>query len=579
MQYLCFRPGETNDFTSKILADKKEGYDIAIRELFQNSLDASDGKTCEVNIYIEKINKKDIPNISDYEYSLKKAISFHKKRDTYKENAQNMVKAIKEALSKEELEVLIFTDNGKGMPPEIIDNLISERHSKEDDSAGYKDENIAKGNVRRVLAETPENHLNPEYTFTNSCPDFIAKKMEKFSNTVSIVVILGLTPTFDSKKTDLVNYCIASNFFYVVNENRLLVNIHQQDAKSKQINKDYIGQILEHKKDEKNTNSNNILSGRDLYILWEVIQNKDTRTKKEIIIDDKNTVTIYIKNKIETNSFIALVRKGMLIARHDNMLSKSINNLRKDANFEFFCAVISVDYDTCPELFNLLKSSEAPYHNKLEKGRLGKSKENRLISILDKLSDEIKKYLIIRERDSSAVIMPFLDIPINAKKQGSNLIKPRSTKSKVAKNKKSQKSPIANIRSMDGGDKIKGSNIRVINSRNSFKYKEVGSNFVVNMNIKLQKAINNKDNIYFSVILAKDNYDNSRNSFLLIKNILLNDNKIKLPKRNNKEINLGHFKRGIDYKIIATIEKPKEINNLDVALKPFIGAKEKRSCL
>ena len=52
MSELYFRAGETEGFTSKKLADKKNGYANPIRELLQNSLDASKdagNKKCEIN--------------------------------------------------------------------------------------------------------------------------------------------------------------------------------------------------------------------------------------------------------------------------------------------------------------------------------------------------------------------------------------------------------------------------------------------------------------------------------------------------------------------------------------------------
>jgi hypothetical protein len=81
MSKLYFRTGEPEGFTSKKLADKKNGYANPIRELLQNSLDASkeaDNNKCEINIYIESINKSTIPNIKDYEYTLNTAIEFQK---------------------------------------------------------------------------------------------------------------------------------------------------------------------------------------------------------------------------------------------------------------------------------------------------------------------------------------------------------------------------------------------------------------------------------------------------------------------------------------------------------------------
>jgi hypothetical protein len=115
MSKLYFRAGETEGFTSKKLADKKSGYTNPIRELLQNSLDASKdagNDKCEINIYIESINKTNIPHIEDYEDTLSVAIEFHKKENSYNHNAEQIVNIIQQELEKDKLKILMFVDNG-----------------------------------------------------------------------------------------------------------------------------------------------------------------------------------------------------------------------------------------------------------------------------------------------------------------------------------------------------------------------------------------------------------------------------------------------------------------------------------
>jgi hypothetical protein len=113
MSKLYFRAGETEGFTSKKLADKKSGYTNPIRELLQNSLDASKdagNDKCEINIYIESINKTNIPHIEDYEDTLSVAIEFHKKENSYNHNAEQIVNIIQQELEKDKLKILMFVD-------------------------------------------------------------------------------------------------------------------------------------------------------------------------------------------------------------------------------------------------------------------------------------------------------------------------------------------------------------------------------------------------------------------------------------------------------------------------------------
>lgn len=60
MSELYFSYGMGKSFTSMEMANQKSGYANPIRELLQNSLDASreaGNSTCEINIYIETIKK------------------------------------------------------------------------------------------------------------------------------------------------------------------------------------------------------------------------------------------------------------------------------------------------------------------------------------------------------------------------------------------------------------------------------------------------------------------------------------------------------------------------------------------
>ena len=97
MSELYFRTGETEGFTSKKLADKKSGYANPIRELLQNSLDASKeagNNRCEINIYIESIDKATIPRIKDYEHTLNTAIKFQESVGSYNHNSKQIVNTI-----------------------------------------------------------------------------------------------------------------------------------------------------------------------------------------------------------------------------------------------------------------------------------------------------------------------------------------------------------------------------------------------------------------------------------------------------------------------------------------------------
>jgi len=121
MPDLYFRLGEMKGFTAIELANKSEGYANPIRELLQNSLDASretGQEKCEVDIYIQTIDKAEIPHIDEYEGVLQKAIETHKSRNSLNANNQRVVDSIQNTLDKQKIKVLMFADNGTGMKPQ-----------------------------------------------------------------------------------------------------------------------------------------------------------------------------------------------------------------------------------------------------------------------------------------------------------------------------------------------------------------------------------------------------------------------------------------------------------------------------
>ncbi len=92
MSALYFPLGLMEGFTASKLADKKTGFAIPIRELMQNALDADAKK---INIYIETINKHDIPHIEDYEQILAQAITTQHNKGSYRRQQEQIVKQIK----------------------------------------------------------------------------------------------------------------------------------------------------------------------------------------------------------------------------------------------------------------------------------------------------------------------------------------------------------------------------------------------------------------------------------------------------------------------------------------------------
>lgn len=629
MSKLYFRAGETEGFTSKKLADKRSGYANPIRELLQNSLDASKdagNDKCEVSIYVERIKRTDIPHIKDYENTLNQVVEFQKNAGSFGHNAKQTVDFMKEALEKDELNILMFVDNGVGMSPKILNGLIGDRSVKSDESSGgsfgvghlspyflsslryvlyaskYRDNNRIeylfsgapilagfkeangpqRGSIGRILEKAPDDELDPEFIFPTAYPEFIADKMNDIE-TGSMVAILGLNTEWNKDAY----YAIVSNFFYAINEQLLTVEV---DHLGLTIDEKDIDRILIKNQDSKRAMGDNILSGSDVYQLWLTV--KDESHKKKIDLKNGDSVCVHVRNNIETASVVALIRNGMLIARHDKMLANHMNNLRLNENFEPFSIVINVDDKDCPELFRLVKGAENPYHNRLEKDRLIPNDEKKLKDLFGELSERIQELLKERNREGFDLSMSLLEIPDKAEAQGVNTSRPRSQTSKARVNKPKTKQPTGKVNKTGKGEKRQKPTVvsRVLESRNSVIFKDNGSTLNVKMSVQPQK-IGVQDDVYFSISLATDTDNNFADSALEFINISINGKDIPVPEfvdvekdgcivvkepADKTQIKLGRMLESQKYNINATVKKPKKVNNIGVALKPFLGLKQNK---
>lgn len=616
MSELYFSLGTMSGFTAIELADKKEGYVNPLRELFQNSLDASrdaNKENCEINIYIETISKNQIPHIDDYERVLEKAINTAKQQESYNENSQQRVRPIKAALKQDKLQALMFSDNGTGMEKKKMDailaggvsikggdgsggsfgvgNLSSYSLSSlryvlyatkyEDENgaikslftgspilAGYRETDAQRGSRGRIIQQKPVNEKNPDFVYLEKFPDFIKPKMNKI-DTGTVVAILGLSENWDNEA----EYAIVSNFFHGIVHGALEIKIHRGGQEPKFINIDEVESIIKSKKDVKRARGENILSGKSVYQALQAV----LTDQQEITLSNSDKVHVCIKTDKETDPAIVLIRNGMLIARHDSMLSRDMDGLRKTSDFEPFTAVIDVGTDA-PKLLKLVKGAESPYHNKLQAKILAHNDEKRLKRLFKELSEEIKKHLV--QIDRATFDLPLFPIPDKATPRDSsgnkssgqnNKAKPQAKPKRPPKEKESEKG------------KGKGKNrpkpvviSRNLESKNAVRYTDKAGKWEVKLRIVPNKMDAN-DDVYLSMCLAEDNDQEEAKTYLDFAGIKMNGQSIEMPEKNKRQIKLGRLKQSNQYNIIAEVEKPSEIGNMKVALLPILGLKQRRS--
>ena len=622
MSELYFRLGKIEGFTASSLADKKEGYAIPIRELLQNSLDASreaDNTKCEINIHIETIPKSKIPHIVDYENTLKKAIETHTKGNSFNDNAQRTVDIIQKACNQENITVLMFSDNGTGMPPKQINAIFDECSIKGDEMsggsygvghlssywlsslryvlyatkyqdngdtktlftgspilAGHRDEhNSDRGSSGRIVAEVPKSEKAPEFIYPDKFPDFIQPQMNNLDRG-TMVIILGLSEEWSEDA----EYAIAGNFFYAISYEELNINIHQ-NGRQKEISYDEVERLIEGRKEEQRKKGENILSGKAVYQAWQAVvkghvANSNDQEIKIIKLKNFDKVHVFIKNDSNTNSTVVLVRNGMVIARHDSMLSRDIDQLRKDPSFQPFTAVIDVDQEDAPKLFTLVKGAESPYHNKLLRNRLGKNEENKLKNLFKELSEKIKIHLKIIERDSFDFLLFPLPNKAEAQTNGNNK---SGGQDKKAKEQPPSPKPPKPKDPKKGNDEKRPQPVvisRNLESKSAAQYKDNGGKWEVRLRVIPKNQGDARDDVYLSMCLGEDNDSEKTKLYLEFVTVEINGQSIKISDNKN-QVKLGPLNKEEQYNIVAKVKKPEdEIGNMKVALLPILGLKQRQ---
>ena len=611
---LYFRLGEMKGFTAIDLADKKEGYANPIRELMQNSLDASrdaENSKCEINVYIETVQTNQIPNIAEYGEVLEKAIQTEKNRGSFNANSKQRVLPIQNALEEKNLKVLMFSDNGIGMRQEHLEAIltggVSIKGSEESGGsfgvghlssyslsllryvlyatkykdnvngtktlftgspilAGYRDKKGAqRGNRGRIVQKWPEDEMDPKFDYPEESPDFIKSKIKNLDRG-TIVAVLGLSENWG----DEAEYAIVSNFFHAIAHGGLSVNIHQ-DGTQKEISDDAVEQLIAARKGNKRAQGESILSGSAVYQAWQAVKEKQSA----ITLSNNDKIHVCIKNDSDADSVIVLIRNGMVVARHDSMLSTDIDRLRKDQSFQPFTAVIDVDKQDAPELFQLVKGAENPYHNKLKTKTLSSTDEKNLKKLFKELSEKIKEHLKTIERDSFE--LPLFSEPGEAEAQADG------NKRATGQNSEGKPQPdIIKRRKRKKSKKRKGKNLpkpevisRIMEVRSAVQYTDEGDKWKVRLRIIPKNKENDKDEIYLSMCLGEDNDDGQLKNHLDFLTVKINGEKIEMP-TDKSQVKLDPLKQNKQYDILAEVKKPSSIGDMKVALSPILGLKQSR---
>ncbi len=611
--------------TSSKLADRKEGFSIPIRELMQNSLDASKeagNQVCEINIYMETISKSQIPHIKEYEKVLKEVEKTAKKQGSYRAQQEQVIAKIKHALATDDIKILMFCDNGIGMDHAKLEALIEERSKKDSDSsggsygvghlsiyflsslqyllyatkykeddgktrmlftgspilAGYDDGNSQRSGTGRIIEKIPDNEKKPIFTYPEAFPSFIQNKIHGI-DTGTIVTILGLSKDWDKDA----EYAIASNFFCAIAHGSLSVKIHKNN-KIILLNHERVEELLQLKKDNQYAKRSNgeILSGNAVWHAWQAVQMP--HGAHTINLSNNDNVFIYIKtDKHMDPSTISLVRSDMLVARHDSMISPYMNDLRQNPDFESFGMVIDVTQDSAPGLFSLVKLAEGPHHTSLERANLSKQKIKELIELLKELSKKIEEdEKILKKIKREAFDLPIFEIPGKATTQNQSINAKSETifQPPEDKNREEESSEDDGNGGSSGSGSGRKNGKRLMNRARHLKAKiaarhkniEGKNKWEVMLRIIPNDLNITTDDVYLSICLAEDSDDKSR-TYLDFSKVEINGKSIDVPELDEEKegnhqladksfVRLGQLKSEETYIVIAEVNEVEQQRNV-----------------
>lgn len=624
---LYFRLGDMLGFTASKLADQKPGFAIPIRELMQNSLDASreaQNEKCEVNIFIEYINRDEIPCIDEYRKILLQAINSQNETGSYQNQQKQIVTKIKETLKQKTIPILTFVDNGKGLTPQKLEALLSERSHKDCNNssggsygvghlsayflsslryvlytsrycgssdgqmftlfsgspilAGYQDkdsEESQRGAVGVIVAQRPENERNPTYSYLAQPPSFLQDKFRTIEDTGTIVSILGLSEEWGADA----EYAIASHFFHALAHESLEVTIHRQYKPTISMS-EILNQCLFDNRTIKNAKRSRgeILSGQATWQSYLAVTERNNVNR--VCLSNGDQVYVHINSSRDvTESSVALIRSDMLVARHDCMVSPTFDKLRKNPDLAPFALVIDVDHRKAPFLFDLVKKAEGPHHNELVTKDLSDNDEKELRELLEELSNRIEQSHL-KKIDRTAFNLPLFTVPERAKESSSHGTQISSNTRTAKSVKRNSKTPQRNAfdqkQPRNRNRKLPKTFSRQLDAQISARSGYANGLLTTELHI-VPNNVHEKDDTWLSFCLGEDKDNNSgASAWLKIVNLTLNDESIDIDEENKEVVTLGSLKKGNTYRISACLLYPEQQSDkLKFALQPVLGLRRR----
>ena len=431
---LQFGPGTSGGFTPAGVAAFDNLQPAAVvRELIQNALDAARTAAAVpaiVRFRVTRTRRDTVPGIESYESAFAKAVSTQETMTggALTDQAQLVAETIRNALEREELDVLSVLDNGVGLDKQRMNALLSDGVSvKEGDATGtygnghstaipasdlryvlyggLTDDGHRIGAGHAVLAshvEEGEQHPRAgdgfyirdfraghgtlyDYATDHQLPALIAQALAwiEAETTHGTAVIIPAFNNFleDESLWDMVSHAASANFFVAIEEGELVVTVedHRSEpgVKPLVLDRSTLAEVLEIHREKRRAAA--FLNGRRAFEAHYAYR----WGERHLIDTGAGEIEIRLRQNPDGITRIHLCRNGMWIT------DRIPGFYQRFADQIPFHAILSLNARDGRELHDFIRIAEVPLHDAISMKRLPAQKRTACRSALRDIAEWI----------------------------------------------------------------------------------------------------------------------------------------------------------------------------------------------
>lgn len=413
---LRFGPGTSGDFTPAGVAAFDDLRPTAVvRELIQNSLDAARSAGVSpaiVRFRLTRVPRVKVPGIKSYERAFTKAVQTQEAMTGGPLTGQAQLTAgtIRDALDRDEMDVLSVLDNGIGLDEQRMNALLSDGLSVKDGAAtgtygnghstaipasdlryvlygGLTEGGGRIGAGHAVLAshyEAGEQHQRSgdgfyirdfrasretlyDYATEGQLPALIAKALDLIDAETqhgTAVIIPAFNHFLEENQGlwPMVSHAASANFFVAVEEGDLVVSVEDHrwgvDKRPWTLDRSNLADVLDSHRDKRRAAA--FLNGRRAYEAHDVYR----AGERHLVETDAGAIEIRLRENPDGITRVDLCRNGMWITDRIPGVSQSF------ADQVPFHAILSLNAREGRGLHDFIRIAEGPLHDAITIKRL-----------------------------------------------------------------------------------------------------------------------------------------------------------------------------------------------------------------